>query len=89
MLTVVWTSSLGQDLSVSICEDLIEIEIEIKNSNLQMEMRLIPEMSIILEVSLISELGLATLYTGSSPELPPHEQTQGHLPKIEVPQNPI
>ena len=62
---------------------LIEIEIEIENSNLQMEMRLTPEMSI------ISELGLATLHTGSSSELPPHEQAQGHLPKIEVPQNPI
>ena len=68
---------------------LIEIEIEIENSNLQMEMRLIPEMSIILEMSIISELGLATLYTGSSYELPPHEQAQGHLPKIEVPQIPI
>ena len=68
---------------------LIEIEIEIENSNLQMEMRLIPEMSIILEMSIISELGLATLYTGSSSELPPHEQAQWHLPKIEVPQNPI
>ena len=59
-----------------------------------MEMRLTPEMSITLEVSIISELGLATLYTGSSSELPTHEQAQGHLPKIEVPkiespQNPI
>ena len=56
---------------------------------MQMEMRLIPEMSIILEMSIISELGLATLYTGSSSELAPHEQAQGHLPEIEVPQNPI
>ena len=68
---------------------LIEIEIEIENINLQMEMRRTPEMSIILEMSIISKLGLATLYTGSSSELAPHEQAQGHLPKIEVPQNPI
>ena len=89
MLTVVWTSSLEPRLERLNLRRLIEIEIEIENSNLQMEMRLTPEMSIILEMSIISELGLATLYTGSSSELPPHEQTQGHLPKIEVPQNPI
>ena len=40
-----------------------------------MEMRLIPEMSI------IPELGLATLYTGSSSELPRTNRHKGTLPR--------